>query len=104
MFERSKAWAPLQSQSVAPQVWNSEIPLCWLPNVTKLRTGGKLHLSIYPRRNCPPWLNPKASTAGAVDRMGCAARSAQTFSICSVRLPKNVADLSADASSSRRIM
>jgi hypothetical protein len=54
VFERRRLRAPLQSQSVALQDWNSEIPLCWLPNVTKLLTSGKLHRSIYPLKNCPP--------------------------------------------------
>ena len=40
--------------------------------------------------------------AGAVERMGCAARSAQTWAIWTVRLPRKLAVRSAEGSASKR--
>lgn len=96
--------AALHSQSVIAQFWNSTMPLCWLPNVTRFRTGGELQRSTYPRRNWPPWEKPIALTAGAVERMGWLARSEQTCSSCLFTSPKKVAVRSELGSGSRRML
>ena len=82
------------------------MPLCWLPYVTKLRTLKPSQRSTRPRRNCPPWEKPKASTLTtpwAFVRFGFIRSSSQITSDCAVIFPKKVARWSSDPDSAARM-
>ena len=100
MLERRADDAVRQMKSVGlHSARKSAMPLCWLPKVIRVFTGGLLQRWTYPRRNWPPWEKPMALKPD--ESSGIVESCEQTVAICSSTRPKKVAERSASESSSR---